>query len=118
MNKELDERDALQRIVWMIAMYRGLSGMKQSAQSGRCGFVEAVTTEMDGQYQFILENIFCFDIQSTSSLTKYLKYNLKDFGSVVVRCKNFLIPLSLNKSTVNYDFLKELFHPIAENKAL
>ena len=37
--------------------------------------------------QFNLKNIFCFDIKSSSSFTKYLKYNLKDFGSIVVRCK-------------------------------
>ena len=59
--------------------------------------------------QFNLKNIFCFDIQSSSSFTKYLKYNLTDFGSIVVRCKYFLIPLSLTNSIINYDFLKELF---------
>ena len=36
-----------------------------------------------------LNNIFCFNIESSSSLTKYLKYKLSNFGDIVVRCKYF-----------------------------
>ena len=50
--KELDEGDALQRIKWMMAVYRRWIEMKEAAQSGRCGFVEAVTVGMEGLYQF------------------------------------------------------------------
>ena len=46
--KELDEGDALQRIKWMMAVYRRWIGMKEAAQSGRCGFVEAVAVGMGG----------------------------------------------------------------------
>ena len=50
--KEMDEGDALQRIKWMMKVYRQWIGMKGKGQSGRFGFVDAVTVGMEGQYGF------------------------------------------------------------------
>ena len=50
--KEKKEDEALQRIKWLMRIYRRWIGMKEAAQSGRFGFVEAVTVGMEGQYSF------------------------------------------------------------------